>query len=261
MGTFLIEPVTRLLNLCNSPQSIMPPAALYNEGWMLRLVLDWFDRHRDQSYPFAFKKDARWYSEALLPSRFLATKRADPHAETHTHADGVIGHFAVKPGLRGEAVLLPEAKQFVVIEAKLGSALSAGTKNAPAFDQAARNVACMAHMLSIANVDLSAIGSLGFYLVAPQLQIDAGKFGALVTRESIRSKVASRVSAYSGAHSQWFETSFLPMLTCIDLRVISWESILDGLPHSAEVEVLRAFYDQCLRYSLGKERGAFSGPQ
>lgn len=261
METSLIEPVTRLLNLCNSPQSIMPPTALYNEGWMLRLVLDWFDRHRDWAHLFAFKESARWYSEALLPSRFLATKRADPFAESHTRADGVIGHFSVQPGLRGEAVLLPEARQFVVIEAKLGSALSAGTKNAPAFDQAARNVACMAHMLNIASVDLSAIESLGFYLVAPQVQIDAGKFEALVTRESIRSKVASRVSAHSGAHSQWFEASFLPMLACIDLGVISWESILDGLLHSAEVDVLRAFYDQCLHYRLGKKHLSFSALQ
>lgn len=71
----------------------MPPTHLYNEGWMLRLVLDWLDRHRDLEHPLALHEGARWYSEALLPSRFLRDEHGDPLAESHTHADGLIGHF------------------------------------------------------------------------------------------------------------------------------------------------------------------------
>ena len=33
----------------------------------------------------------KWYSEALLPSAFLARVREDKLAEFWTHADGVIG--------------------------------------------------------------------------------------------------------------------------------------------------------------------------
>jgi len=39
--------------------------------------------------------------------------------------------------------LLPGARQLTVIEAKMASGLSAGTKHAPNFNQAARNVAAL----------------------------------------------------------------------------------------------------------------------
>ena len=41
----------------------------------------------------------------------------------------------------------PDARQFVLLEAKLFNRLSSGVKNAPFFDQAARSVACMAEVL------------------------------------------------------------------------------------------------------------------
>jgi len=104
---------------------------LCNEGWLLRRVLDWFDRDRTLSHKLSFLPEALWYAEALLPSRFRPQRRSDEGAESFTHADGVVGHFEIAPGERGEARLLHQAKQFVVTEAKLGSSLSARTKNAP----------------------------------------------------------------------------------------------------------------------------------
>ncbi len=88
-----------------------------------------------------------WFFEALLASQFLPERRGDERAECFTHADGLIGHFEVRATERSEAVIHPNAEQFVVIEAKLGNPLSKGVKNAPNFDQAARNVACIAELL------------------------------------------------------------------------------------------------------------------
>ena len=78
--------------------------------------------------------------------------------------------------LCAEANLLPNAKQLVVIEAKLGSGLSGGVKNAPNFDQAARNVACMANMLHRRNLAPTSFDRLGFHVVAPKRQVDGGVF-------------------------------------------------------------------------------------
>jgi len=125
----MIEPIARILDRCGSENSVLPPTELFNEGWMLRLVLDWLDRNRGIVHPLSFAPEARWYSEALLPSLFLPQSRGDIKAESFTHADGVIGHFSIASGERGDVKLLPGVKQFVVIEAKLGSTLSAGTKN------------------------------------------------------------------------------------------------------------------------------------
>jgi hypothetical protein len=54
----------------------------------------------------------------------------------------VIGHFRLRPGGRGDIELLPGARQFAVVEAKMASAFSHGAVNP--FSRAARNVACIA---------------------------------------------------------------------------------------------------------------------
>lgn len=248
MGNDMPKRVAELLARCGSNASVLPPTELYNEGWLLRLVLDWFDRNRTLSHQLSFLQGARWYSEALLPSRFLPQHRGDGRAESFTHADGLIGHFSIAPGERGEARLLPQPKQFVVAEAKLASTLSSGTKNAPEYDQAARNVACMAHMLG-GVADLTTIEHVGFYVIAPDRQIKAGVFGNLVTKESIRRKVAERVAKYQGQWDIWFSGTFEPVLKRIDLSILSWESILGALPNDQESVGIREFYSLCQRFN------------
>lgn len=245
----MLTAIKEILSRCGTNRSVLPPTELFNEGWMLRLVLDWFDKHRGFSHQLAFEPDARWYSEALLPSRFLPRTRGDSLAELFTHADGVIGHFTVQSGRRGDAVLDSSPTQFVVTEAKLGSSLSAGTKNAPQYDQAARNVACMAHMLSVVGVSPDAVSRLGFYVLAPRKQIESGVFGNLLSCQSIEAKVRERVSAYDGAHDTWFRDSFLPLLERIEITALSWEQILASLPATKERAELECFYAQCLKFN------------
>jgi hypothetical protein len=245
----MIEQISKLLRQCGSAATVMPPTELYNEGWMLRLVLDWFDQNRSVDHELAFLPGARWYSEALLAPAFLAEKRGDRRAESHTHADGIIGHFGIQPGERGEATALPDTRQVVIIEAKLGSALSSGVTNAPGFDQAARTVACMANMLFLAKTPPQSLERLGFYVVAPRRQIDAGIFADLVSKHSLRTKVAARVAQYNGSKDLWFEKAFEPLLACIDVGILSWESILDFVLSNDPKIGLREFYLSCLRYS------------
>jgi hypothetical protein len=64
------------------------------ENWLLRVVLDWFGTHDAGDHPLAFAPNARWFSEAGLPSAFLTR----PFPESWTHADGVIGHFRKAAG-------------------------------------------------------------------------------------------------------------------------------------------------------------------
>jgi hypothetical protein len=155
----------------------------------------------------------------------------------------------VDSGKRGDATLDPAPKQFIVTEAKLGSSLSAGTKNAPAYDQAARNVACIAHMLAVGGVSPDSLSRLGFYVLAPQQQIEAGVFGDLLSQQSIRAKVAQRIEPYEGVHDGWFQDSFLPILERIELRAIGWEQILEDLPPTEERAELERFYAQCLAFN------------
>jgi len=241
--------VSELLQRCGTDEPVLPPTELYNEGWMLRLVLDWFENRSNVDHPLSFQPDARWYSEALLASRFLPTRRGDPLAESFTHADGVIGHFDIRPGERGEATVTPDARQLIVIEAKMGSGLSKGVKNSPGYGQAARNVACIAHALEVAGARPEQFDSLGFFVVAPKSQIEAGVFRDLVTADRIRSQVATRVEQYDGRHGDWFEEHFVPTLEVMKLGLVSWEELVDFIDGEEGDIGLRDFYDRCLRFN------------
>src|SRR3954471_17890060 len=105
-----MNPIARaaeLLARCGQPNAVLPPTELFNEGWMLRLVLDWAASHPSALGPLTFEDGSTWYSEALLGSRFRPRKRGDPSGEGFTHADGIIGHFRLRPSGRGDIELLP----------------------------------------------------------------------------------------------------------------------------------------------------------
>ena len=104
----------------------------------------WFSTSLVGERPRRAPEGGRWFSEALLPSAFLARWRGDALAEYWTHADAVMGHFEV--GLEGKTdlQLADGATHFLVLEAKLFSGISSGVKHAAYFDQAARSVACIA---------------------------------------------------------------------------------------------------------------------
>jgi len=241
--------VADLLLRCGSKTTVLPPTELYNEGWLLRLTLDWFERNPSVTHRFAFRPGACWYSEALLSSRFLPRSRGDQLAESFTHADGIVGHFEISPGERGEATLSVGADQLIVIEAKLGSPLSKGVKNAKDYGQAARNVACIAHMVQTAGLRPGGLSSLGFYVVAPDRQIEAGVFEDFLTKERMSSQVKTRIAQYNGVHDSWFEDSFLPTLAAIEVELLSWERNIAYIEQHDSNSGIRDFYHECLRFN------------
>lgn len=246
-----LDTVRAMLETCTSGSVLFPPTLLYNEGWLLRLVLDWFSQHDVEGHALRFLKGARWYSEAWLPSAFLARYRGDPLAESWTHADGVIGHFEIGNRGRSDLTLLPDARQLMVLEAKLFSGLSAGVTNAPYFDQAARNVACMAEVLRRAGRHPSGVIQLGFYVLAPRSRIDDGVVARKMNAESVLKKVERRVQGYDGARDAWFSDWFWPAWERIDVAPISWEEIIAEIGKRGAVDgaSIRLFYDHCLRFN------------
>lgn len=231
---------------------VMPPTEIFNEGWLLRLALDWFARHPDVAHPMAVPPGTNWYSEALLASQFASRFRGDRLSESHTHADGVVGHFHIGHTGQGDLFLEPDARYFVVLEAKVGSRLSVGTTHAPDFDQAARNVACMAHALSKADASIEDFDRLGFFVVAPGSQIRLGLFDSELTNGSLRSKVLKRVEAYEDARkSVWYEKWFLPTLNRVDIGTVSWEEVI-ALMSAVDKQTatwFADFYETCLYFN------------
>jgi len=245
----MIPRLLRLLDACMDADPPFSPTEIYNETWLLRLFLEWFSTGAEQSHPLSFAPGAHWFSHAQLPSAFLPRYRGDPLGETRTRADGVIGHFLIGRSGKSDLSLAPNAGQFDVIEAKLLSPLSSGTKHVAYFDQAARTVACMAEALSRVGRRPSQMLRLGYHVLAPQERIDAKVFDELLSPEFIGPKVRRRVSEYGDdGKDQWLKKWFEPTLEPLKIACISWDSLLVHIaahdPESAEE--ITGFYQHCL---------------
>jgi hypothetical protein len=247
----VIERIISMLEACTTETPLFPPTELYNEGWLNRLIVDWFSTHPVPSHPLDFSHGAQWFSEALLPSAFLARHRGDPLAESWTHADAVVGHFLIGERGKGDLSLLPSATQFVVVEAKLFSTLSPGVTHARYFDQAARTVACIAEALNRAQRPPSQVEHLGFYVLAPDSQIESAVFAKQMDRGSIQRRVERRVDAYEGAKSDWYAQWFLPTFQHLEIAVISWEDLIARVRHQDPTSAgsLEAFYHRCIEFN------------
>lgn len=257
----ITERIKAMLEACETGHPVFPPSVLFNEGWLLRLVLDWFARFGGDRYPLSPRPGARWFSEPWLPSAFLPRYRGDRLAEARSHADGVLGHFTVgDPGTAGLA-LEPDAAQLVVIEAKLYARLSAGVKNAPYFDQAARTVACMAEILRRAGREAESMDDLSLLIIAPQARIDDGVFAWDSAPDAIRRKVRRRVEDYAGERDDWFRDWFEPTWRRTEVRCLGWEEIVDVIAFHRpdEGQVVDSFYGRCLHYNRPQVRAAFPG--
>jgi hypothetical protein len=236
---------------------------------MLRLVLDAVQTLRVRTHPLAFEDRARWYSEARLRSPFAPRKREDPLGEGFTNADGIIGQFAFGTTLAGLR-LNADATQFVVVEAKMFSNLSAGTKNAKTFNQAARNVACMATAIAESDRRVEDFTSLGFFVLAPtpSLRGRGSNLEASVEPGMIRNAVRQRIGLYerngrmkeAEELHEWEMTYFRPLVDRLSatrrLAIFSWDECIEVIADvdSQTGDELRRFYNRCL--SFGSQRGA-----
>ncbi|HYB98976.1 MAG TPA: hypothetical protein VEC57_07530 [Candidatus Limnocylindrales bacterium] len=237
-----IERISTMLARCGTDEAILPPTALYNEGWLLRLVVDWYARHPSENHLIPFQPDARWRSEVLLPSRFFKSRQR----EGWTHADAVVGHFAAAES-RGDAKLVKACGQFFVLEAKLGSSLSAGTKYAPTFNQAARNIACMLHMLASGDHAPGAIKDLGFLVLLPEQRIDDA-LRRMMTPAAISEAIKARGD---GADHDWCRVYVEPEVTRMRIDCVPWEALIAEIAGADPTEgaALQEYYEKCCRFN------------
>jgi len=240
------------LNSFKDGKNNIQPTLLYNEGWMLRLVLKWFNDHKEISHSISMENDSHWFSEALLKPKFNAVEKGDKLAEGYIHADGIYGNFKIGGEGFGDAVITEDCKQFYVIEAKMFSKLTAGVTNSQNYDQAARNVACICNMIPDGKVI-----DTGFFVIIPESQIENEKtFKEYVNKEHIQKIVEERVNQYKGRDDfkekeKWYNEIFLPFIEIINIKLLTWEEIIDFIKSndSEYGSKLEEFYNRCIHYS------------
>lgn len=256
-------------------RNYFPPTEVFNEGWMLRLVLYALQTVDVPGHPLKFlDNDATWYSEARLISPFLRKPKkdlpggnTDTLGEGYTNADGVIGHFGFDPNHKAKLELRPGTRQFIVVEAKMFSNLSSGTTHAPGYNQAARTVACMAKTIELSGIPLDNLDSVGFFVVAPNREMRKQRkpntnLEICITSDSIRSVVSKRIEGYetpsrkeAGKLRKWEKQYCSPLVDRPEkdkrLSVLSWEQIIKDIADidPAKGEELLQFYQSCLKYA------------
>jgi hypothetical protein len=242
-----------LENIDEQKSNILP-TELYNEGWMLKLVLKWFSNHKNIEYQISMNENSNWFSEALLPTKFSAINKGDKLAEGYTNADGIYGNFQIGNKGKGDVVLTEDAKQFVVVEAKMYSRYSGYVSNAPKYNQAARNVACMCYLVNRTNLTLD---DIGFYTFLPIEQIkNENTFEQYSEINHIKQTVLSRVNLYQGRKDYddkktWYDNNFLSFCDRVKIKLISWEEIIALISRNDDTYAtgLSEFYSLCKKYN------------
>ena len=154
------EAVEAMAKCCDTDTPVLARSEVYNETWMLRLMLA---RIYDFSGDFKIDKQKKkaldmirnavkkhWISEGGLEPAF--TKEGTTWADAIL-GDVELGEYDDSDGDKRKVRLIKPSSGgkyepcVVVIEAKMGSSLSKSVTNSSDYDQAARNIACLAKLL------------------------------------------------------------------------------------------------------------------
>lgn len=240
----MIKTVVQILNRCDTPETNICPTILYNEGWMTRLLVEISTEAKIRLHNIDFGNINHWYSEGLLSSPFLARSRNDTLAEGYTHADMALGDFIVDAANRGDISVKETDGIFGVIEAKMGSKLSAGTKNAPNYNQASRNLACIAFNTR------STKHNIFFTVVAPERKIEEHNIRQDVDLQVMLVQIGNRFDSYDASSKVYaLKENVLNRAKTCTCSVISYESWIDELSSHSAYSSLVEFKERCYRFN------------
>jgi len=229
-----------------------PPTKIFEEGWMLRILLE--AHHKGRScFPIPYYDDSTWYSEGIISSPFSLK----PYAESGTRSDGIIGHIKIRVDTKAGIRLEKNARQFVVLEAKMKSGLSSNVDNAGFYDQASRYLACICKTIELSNCAFSDIDSIGFYVIAPEDQINQNIFSKYLNPNNILNTVEKRVNQYMmedcySSLVRWYNNNFKPFMNYMKcegrIGCIKWEEAVDKIEDVSEKKSIREFLYKCYEH-------------
>ena len=189
------------------------------------------------------------------------------------------------PDLEGKKKQETELKEigsrFYVIEAKMNSELRQEVTKAKNYNQITRNIACIGKMIEISKKNLEAIdeGDIGFYLLCPKeykVSIKEGTKGERVVKfsrkakeiekdnilkmkEDIIDQIENRLSDYKNQpdevkqhadkNCEWLDKNYKALVKKIDIKIITWESLIDKVTDKERKKELEDFYNNCKIYN------------
>lgn len=221
------------------------PTQIYNEGWMTRLLVYYSIKEKIYLKEIDFSLIKNWTSEGLLSSPFV---KANIYREGYTHADIVLGDFIVNYEDGGLINVLPEAKYFGVIEAKMKSPLSKGTSNALDYNQASRNVTCIANNT---NLDCTTF----FYVVRPKPKLYVkGRvpkcLSVNVNNVKINEEIRGRFLHHNSKNESIDnENDIIKKADKCIVGIITYEEWIELFKNDDIREILEKFYKNCIKWN------------
>ena len=235
-----MERIKEIINSIESANPNVNPTVIYNEGWMSRLLVLCSQKEKLKLESFDFSAISSWTSEVLISSPFISAKN---YREGYTHADIAIGDFLVDFSNRGEIKINSDAKFFGIIEAKMGSNLSKGTKHATNYNQASRNLVCIAHNTK---PDCKTF----FYVVAPELKIKKHKIEAQIELNVIKNQVNERFESHKSEVDIYsLKDTIIENIENCEIRAISYEDWISQFNNTSIKNELNIFYEKAKKWN------------
>lgn len=234
-----------IIESIDSPNSKINPTDIYNEGWMTRLFVYYSIKDKLKVENIDYSTVSNWCAEAVISSPFQPRKRMDNMGEGFTHADMAIGDFKVDFSDNGEIKLMENAKLFGIIEAKMGSNLSQGTKNAPNYNQASRNLACIS-----AKTAKTEECNTFFGVVAPEIKIKHHKLEEQLNKNFLLKQIRDRFEMYPKEYRQEKKMeAVLEKAMKTNVWCLSYEQWLEKFTNSDTIEELSTFYEKAKKWN------------
>lgn len=239
-----MENIIAIINSIDSEFPNINPTLIYNEGWMTRLLVRQSLKEKIKLKSLNFGEISNWTSEALISSPFI---KAKTYREGYTHADIALGDFNVNYENRGEIIIPDNAKIFGIIEAKMGSDLSKKTANTINYNQASRNLACIA-----SKTYNKKECSIFFSVVAPEVKLKEYKIDIQIDLKNMIKEIKDRFNLYEYENdfknSQNMDSLIDKAETC-DVWAMSYEEWIDYLANSEAKEYLIDFYKKAKKWN------------
>jgi uncharacterized protein (DUF433 family) len=258
-----LDIVTEILRGLKYSNRLFPATELYGEKWMLRILSSIYIT-QSQNYGklgsnmpdilLPLDNEVRFFSEGQMETKFTEGNLGPGKTEGRTNADGIFGHINITDKTVTGIKLKDDATQFVVVEAKMGSKLSKGTKKAKDWDQASRIIACIARHMEITGRSPKSFRKIGFVILAPESNISKGYFDNDLNRERLKGTIKRRCVEYNNNNAillDWFDNWVEPLMDVIRLELISWESAISivSILDPNKYPILQQFYNLCKNYN------------
>jgi hypothetical protein len=217
-----------------SPSKINP-TVIFNEGWMTRLLVTESMKKGIVIGNINFGNLAKkeWSSEALISSPFIGIEK---NPEGYTHADIILGDFEIDYSNRGDIKVKSDAQILGIIEAKMRSNLSKSTSNAKEYNQASRNICCLAY-----NAAEYATCKTFFIVAAPKVTIEKYKFSEQM--DKVPEQIEQRFR-HSGKEKD-YSTKLKDKVNTCERSVICYEDWIEFFEGDSIKRKLEDFYKKC----------------